>query len=73
MQEIKIYLDEPYLAAFKAEAAREGRSLRQHGRRAIEERYEEPVKRTARPKAIRFKTPSISKDGVETYDLAAED
>lgn len=68
MQEIKIYLDEPYLALFKEEAAREGRSLRQQARRSIEERYEQPVRRSTRPQPIRFKTPSISTDGIVTED-----
>lgn len=68
MQEIKIFLEEPYLSLFKAEAEKQGRSLRQHGRRAIEERYEQPVRRNARPTKPYYKSPSISTDGIVTED-----
>lgn len=66
MQEIKVYIDEPYLAMFKEDAKREGRSLRHHARRIIEGQYEQPVRRTARPSKPIFKSPHITVDGEET-------
>lgn len=47
MPEIKLFLEEPYYSIFKADAKREGRPLRQHVRRVVED-YIDPPKRGAK-------------------------
>ena len=49
-KEIKLYLDEPYLALFIEEAAREGRTLQGHARRVVEDHTMKIRKPSPKPK-----------------------